>query len=238
MKNYRYNNINPSNKTSIEIEMEDIPNKIAKPPNERNNAMKILIVGAISAGMSAFCTRYVKNYFSEYLRSTIGVAFYHKEVICEDEKKIDLHLWDIASSERYGSMSKIYYQESNAAIILFDITRTNSFYDASWWIDDIRSKVKTSENNPIPCLLIGNKCDLNDEVPPEIQEKIDDLISSNQIIGFYKTSCLKDINVKESAEFIVNYVNKNNIEPCFEYEQINYFQQEIEHVDTCICKIC
>lgn len=36
---------------------------------------------------------------------------------------IQLQLWDIAGQERFSSMTRVYYKQATACVIIFDITR-------------------------------------------------------------------------------------------------------------------
>lgn len=131
-----------------------------------------------------------------------------------------------------NNLLKFFYREASAALIFFDIYRPN-FYKTLWWIDEINKNVKTDKNLPIPCLLIGAKCDLSNEISSEIEEQIDQLISDNKIINFFKTSAKNNININESINYIVDYIMKNNIEPSFILEE-DEDENEYQEKKTCL----
>ncbi len=54
-----------------------------------------------------------------------------------------------------GSVTKIYYKDAVGAIIVFDLTRQQTFEAVDKWKLDIEDKLNSDE--PIPMLLIGNK---------------------------------------------------------------------------------
>lgn len=61
----------------------------------------------------------------------------------------------------------MYYQEAEAAIIVYDTTFRESFESAKNWVQDLR------DNANIPDLiiaLIGNKCDLTDKIEVGLEE--------------------------------------------------------------------
>jgi small GTP-binding protein len=54
------------------------------------------------------------------------VDFALKEVDMKGQK-LKLQLWDIAGQERFSSMTRVYYKQATAAMIVFDITRPHTF---------------------------------------------------------------------------------------------------------------
>ena len=71
--------------------------------------------------------------------------------------------WTMARSagqERFGSLTRVYYQGASACVIVFDITQRRTFAAVSKWKVDLDSKVTLSNGQPVPCLLLANKCDL------------------------------------------------------------------------------
>lgn len=56
-------------------------------------------------------------------------------------------------------MTRVYYKEAVGAFVVFDITRGSTFEAVSKWKHDLDSKVKLANGNPIPSVLLANKCD-------------------------------------------------------------------------------
>lgn len=51
---------------------------------------------------------------------------------------------DTAGSERYESMSRMYYRNAQAAIICFDLSDTMSFEKAKDWVSEVREQEEVS----------------------------------------------------------------------------------------------
>ena len=51
------------------------------------------------------------------------VDFALKVVPWDNNMQIQLQLWDIAGQERFSSMTRVYYKQAIACVIIFDITR-------------------------------------------------------------------------------------------------------------------
>jgi small GTP-binding protein len=80
--------------------------------------------------------------------------------------KAKLQIWDTGGQERFSSIRPMYYRGSLGALLIFDLTNSDSFEHLPQWIEEIRANVKSE----IPLLLVGNKSDLSDERALSIEE--------------------------------------------------------------------
>ena len=128
---------------------------------ETQYLFKVLVVGEIATGKTSLIKRYVHNIFSDHYKSTIGVDFALKKIKdLRPNSLIRLQLWDIAGQERFGNMTRVYYKEAHGAFIVFDVTRDETFDLAQRWKKDIDNKVTLPNGDPIPVVLLANKCDM------------------------------------------------------------------------------
>lgn len=182
--------------------------------DSKKRVMKIIVVGEMGTGKTSLIRQYVHGAFSEFYKSTIGVDFAHKKIDLPDGDIVDLQLWDISGQERFASVTHMYYNEAVASMVVFDLSTPNTLNIAKVWKKDIDEKVMTSEEKPIPCLLVGNKVDLmTDEKWEKSDEEMEEFCKENGFIGFIKTSARSDKNVKESVDQILKYVLDNHIQP-------------------------
>jgi small GTP-binding protein len=176
--------------------------------------LKVLVVGEMGTGKTSLIRQYVQGFFSEFYKTTIGVDFANKDFDWDEHTSISLQLWDIAGQERYGNMTHVYYQEAVGAFVVFDVTRITSLDMVPEWKKDIDSKVFTSEEKPIPCLLLGNKIDLcQDGRWAKTEEEMRAFVSHNGFIDFFTTSARNGTNIDEAARTLVKFVLENKIEP-------------------------
>lgn len=54
-------------------------------------------------------------------------------------------------------MTRLYYREASACIIMFDVTNVSTFGNSQKWKQDLDSKLTLPDGNPVPCLLLANK---------------------------------------------------------------------------------
>uniref|UniRef100_V9L127 Ras-related protein Rab-24-like protein n=1 Tax=Callorhinchus milii TaxID=7868 RepID=V9L127_CALMI len=101
--------------------------------------VKVVMLGKEFVGKTSLVERYVHNRFlNGPYQNTIGAAFVAK-LIHVGEKAITLGIWDTAGSERYESMSRIYYRGARAAVVCFDLTDSSSFARAKFWVNEVQS---------------------------------------------------------------------------------------------------
>lgn len=181
---------------------------------------KILIIGDIGTGKTAFIKRYVHGIFSPHYKSTIGVDFALKVIKLDDGTVVRLQLWDIAGQERFGNMTRIYYKESVAAFLLYDVTRQTTFDAVKRWKLDLDSKVSWpgEESVKIPVVLLANKTDLimnsgDDETVEkwkETQQDLDKFCNDHGFVGWFGISAKDDTNsIEKSVNFLVEKVMEN-----------------------------
>mmetsp|Transcript_11046 Transcript_11046/g.28389 ORF Transcript_11046/g.28389 Transcript_11046/m.28389 type:complete len:199 (-) Transcript_11046:226-822(-) len=156
--------------------------------NQGIQPAKLVLLGDMGAGKSSLVLRFVKGQFTDYQESTIGAAFLTKTV---PEFKVKFEIWDTAGQERYHSLAPMYYRGAAAAIIVYDITSTDSFNRAKNWVRELQR-----QGNPeLIVALAGNKADLAGQravEPAEAQGYADE-----NGLFFVETSAKTSVNVGE-----------------------------------------
>lgn len=61
---------------------------------------------------------------------TIGINYIYK-IVNVDNAKIKLQIWDTAGQDKYKTITKNYYRNSQGVIIVFGIDSRDSFYSVS-----------------------------------------------------------------------------------------------------------
>jgi Ras-related protein Rab-11A len=126
--------------------------------------IKIVLIGETAVGKTNLLLRYTDNKYDFSQRPTIGMDFVSKDVTLEG-KKIKIQFWDTAGQEKYKSIANSYFKISNGIVLVYDVTRRETFEKLGRWLDDIHS----NSQSEIRILLVGNKVDLTDQrqVPTE-----------------------------------------------------------------------
>ena len=170
---------------------------------------KVIIIGDTGVGKSNILSRYVKDEFSSNSKSTVGVELGIKFLKIKNTNT-KIQIWDTAGQERYKAITSSYFKGSNGCFIVYDITSESSFNNIENWYAEIQKE--TSKD--IPILLVGNKCDLEDERKVPIEKGKEK--AKNLNCAFFETSALKKINIEKIFEELVNNIyektggNKND----------------------------
>ncbi|MFX0015731.1 MAG: Rab family GTPase [Promethearchaeota archaeon] len=119
--------------------------------------LKICSAGSYGVGKTSLIRRYAENKFSSSYTPTIGVDITTKRVTVNNHK-IKLLLIDTAGQEYFGKIRKYYFEGAFSCIVVYDITRYDSFSDLDRWITDFKSVV----GEKALIAIIGNKSDLEE----------------------------------------------------------------------------
>jgi Ras-related protein Rab-8A len=116
--------------------------------------IKLLIIGDSGGGKSAILQRFTQNEFVTSHITTIGIDFQTKSMII-DGSAVKLMCFDTAGQCRFRTITEAYYRGADGVIMVYDVTRKESFDNISYWV---RNLEQHSSNN-IPKVLVGNKTD-------------------------------------------------------------------------------
>lgn len=168
--------------------------------------MKICLLGDGAVGKTALRERYLGKQFSSGYVMTIGADFAVKQtrITTEEGKKdVKFQIWDLAGQPRFNSVRELYYKGSHGGLLIFDITRRDSFVNLNNWIDEL---FENSGRGATPVTVLGNKVDLRNEVDDcvtrsealEFTENLKNSFQFNCDIPYLETSAKTGENVDES----------------------------------------
>jgi len=120
--------------------------------------LKVLTAGEGGVGKTTLLHRYVEGKFSSETKMTIGVEFFLKELMIDDQKVL-LQLWDFGGQERFRFLLKSYVIGARGALLMFDLTRAMTLEKIPQWVNICRK-----ENPNLPILFLGSKADLADDI--------------------------------------------------------------------------
>ena len=174
-----------------------------KKPNSYDMIFKIVLIGDSSVGKTNMLSRYISNEYDPNSQSTIGVELSTK-TFTFDKDEVKVQIWDTAGQEKYRSITSSYYKGAQGCLLVYDITRKDTFDNIDKWF----SELKSSTNNEINAILIGNKCDLSDKREITIEEAQKKAKLFN--VAFMETSALDGTNIEKAFYELVNNVYQNN----------------------------
>lgn len=152
---------------------------------------KVVVIGDSGVGKSSLLSRLTRDEFNIESKSTIGVEFAKREMRL-DGKIIKAQIWDTAGQERYRAITNAFYRGTVGALVVFDVTKAESFKSVTKWLEALR---KHGDEN-IQIMLVGNKTDIEDqrEVPTDGSQAFADVNN----LSFIETSALNASNVEKA----------------------------------------
>jgi len=161
--------------------------------------VRLLTLGDSGAGKSSLLLRYTQGEFACEYMPTIGIDFRLKNIEVNG-RTVKVQVWDTAGQERFRTITHNYYRGAHGIALVYDTTNEISFYNIKKWIQDVRTYAESNVN----LVLIGNKCDLENEkaIPKEKGQEIADEYD----VKFFETSAKENINVQEAFSCLVNMV--------------------------------
>lgn len=183
---------------------------------------KLILLGDSGVGKSSTLLQFMEKGFNEDHSSTIGIEYgsntikythMNKKKPGFKVLKIKLTCWDCAGQERYRSVVKSYYRNTSGIIMVFDLTRRETFESLEYWLKELEDargsdlvpiyedskSTKKGLGEPIgyrrypPVILVGNKKDLGG---PESSERA---ITEGEVLEFVKKHHL-DMYIETSAK--------------------------------------
>ena len=123
-----------------------------------------------------------------------------------DGRQVKLQIWDTAGQESFRSITRSYYRGAAGALLVYDITRRETFSQVDRWLTEARENA--SQNMVI--MLIGNKLDLEHKRAVTKEEAMA-FARKNKLI-FLETSAKTAENVEkafvQTATNIYNNIKK------------------------------
>ena len=128
---------------------------------------KLVFIGDPGVGKTCIISRFLKGTFDAEQITTVGASYASKTIkISETNESLTLDIWDTAGQEKYRSLTRIFFQGAKLAILVYDITRKDSFENLkNVWLKEL----KDHADKNVVLGVAGNKSDLyeKEEVPEQ-----------------------------------------------------------------------
>ena len=183
--------------------------------------VKIILLGESGVGKTNLINVYFDNEFNknELTTSTPNQSF---KTLQMNNKKLNVSIWDTMGQEKYRSLTRNFIKGSNIIILVYDITRRETFLELNYWANVTKELLGDEE---IIFGVAANKIDLfeNSEVDKnegnEFSEKIGALFAETS--GKDDPKGFKDF-VNKLLEKLIS--NNNIIEKIDQTEREESFQ--------------
>jgi small GTP-binding protein len=150
---------------------------------------KIVLLGDSKVGKTTFLSQYIPNTDSK-TRNQINDMEAKTETLANGAV-VDVQVWDLTGDPSYRSVSEIFLKNTLGAMVLFDLSSSESLKSVKGWVKDLRSQSKDCQ-----VFIVGNKKDL--------------LKSQVESTG-------KDLAISLNAEYFeVSSLSKKDVEKVFQ----------------------
>uniref|UniRef100_A0A672M161 RAB5C, member RAS oncogene family n=1 Tax=Sinocyclocheilus grahami TaxID=75366 RepID=A0A672M161_SINGR len=119
------------------------------------------------------------------------LAAFLTQTVCLDDTTVKFEIWDTAGQERYHSLAPMYYRGAQAAIVVYDITNTDTFTRAKNWVKELQRQASPN----IVIALAANKADLANKRAVDFEEA--QAYADDNSLLFMETSAKTAMNVNE-----------------------------------------
>ncbi|CAL5094306.1 unnamed protein product [Urochloa decumbens] len=118
-------------------------------------SFKLVLLGDGRVGKTSLVLRYVNNVFSDKQEATVQASYLTKRLVVEGVP-IMLSIWDTAGQEKFHALGPIYYRDADAALLVYDITDSDTFLRVTKWVKEL----KQMASKDIVMAIAANKSDL------------------------------------------------------------------------------
>lgn len=175
---------------------------------ESDYLYKVVLIGEWGVGKTNILTRYTRGEFLLGSPGTIGVQFSSKTIEIE-EKRVKVQVWDMAGQDKYRAITSSYYRGAHGALLVYDITRMDTFRRLDFWIKELKEYV----NEDCVIILIGNKSDLVHLAEVKQQDGLN--YSALHNLAFFETSALDSTNIQPAFNSLIQKIHSQKPQTSF-----------------------
>ena len=164
-------------------------------------SVKFIIVGDSSVGKSNILLRFSRNTFDPGHQATLGIEFANKHLIYNNTDYL-VQIWDTAGQENFRSVTRAYYKASAVAMVVYDITKEESFEHIQSWLKDCEDLAPKT----VLLVLVGNKSDLEDQ--RVISKERGENLAKEKNMLFFETSALNGNGIEAAFQKSIEAVDQ------------------------------
>eukprot|EP01132_Coremiostelium_polycephalum_P009131 gene9131-11188_t len=167
------------------------------------NNIKIVVLGASGVGKTSLTIRYVNGEFVENYDPTIEDLY--RKVTENNGEHFMLEIMDTSGTERFLAMRDLYIRNAQGFVLIYSITSRVSFLE----IENIKNHILQVKEQPlssIPMVILGNKCDLEQNRVVSSEEVESHIKKWGGMVDFMETSAKIEMNIQTSFECLIKQV--------------------------------
>eukprot|EP01091_Cochliopodium_minus_P021349 TRINITY_DN971_c1_g1_i2.p1 TRINITY_DN971_c1_g1~~TRINITY_DN971_c1_g1_i2.p1 ORF type:complete len:200 (+),score=63.52 TRINITY_DN971_c1_g1_i2:627-1226(+) len=167
---------------------------------------KICILGDGGVGKTAFTIQFCTNTFISDYDPTIEDS-YRKQVVVDDDVTM-VEILDTAGQEEFKALRDQWIRGCEGFIVMYSIDSLSSFEEVNSFIENIEI-VMDKRADQLNIIVVGNKCDLEDE--REVSTEAGENMAKSINAIFKEASAKTRTNVEESIFDIIRKMRQNPV---------------------------
>jgi len=101
--------------------------------------VKVILLGDSAVGKSKLVERFLMDDYNPRQLSTYALTLFRKNVTLDTHAEpIKVDFWDTAGQERFNQMHPSYYYQAHVCILVFDVTRKQTYVQLKEWYRELR----------------------------------------------------------------------------------------------------
>jgi len=145
--------------------------------------------------------QFVQGIFVEKYDPTIEDS-YRKQIEI-DGGQCMLEILDTAGTEQFTAMRDLYMKNGQGFVLVYSIIAQSTFND----LPDLREQIlRVKDKDDVPMVLVGNKCDLNDQRVISTENGTD--CAKRFACEFLEASAKTRVNVEQIFHTLIKQINK------------------------------
>ncbi|MFX1539420.1 MAG: Rab family GTPase [Promethearchaeota archaeon] len=172
----------------------DVHQRIKDKPTDFG--LKVVMMGDGAVGKTSLVLRYTQNTFSPEYKQSLGASFAVQDLDIQ-RQHVKLVIWDIAGQPSFQQVRRHYYSGAHGALLVFDVTKPETFMTLHNWFNDFRRVVPRGE-----IVLVGNKVDIEENriVPQEAAH----MLQRWWNLPYFETSAATATGVQDAFLLLAN----------------------------------
>lgn len=162
------------------------------------DSYRVVIIGEAAVGKSSLTVQYLRGFFLECYDPTVDDSYQKQTEV--DGKPVKLEIIDTAGQEVYSSLRDQYLRLGDGVMLIYSVADRASFDRIPKLYQHL---LRVKDTDSIPCVLCGNKCDLEPENRVTFEEGEDLSVMLKGDVGFFETSARRNENITEAFSYLV-----------------------------------
>ncbi|XP_048140230.1 ras-related protein Rab2BV-like [Rhodamnia argentea] len=170
---------------------------------EGESVSKIVLIGDAGVGKSNILARFARRELCVEFRPEFASVMLKARALPDlvEGKMVKVQIWDTAGQERSRAVTSAYYRGAVGALLVYDITRRETFDNIQRWLRQLRDRADSN----IVIMLAGNKCDLN--LVRAVQREEGEALANTEGLMFLETSALDAMNIERAFQASLTQIN-------------------------------